>query len=53
MEQEPLPPEKWKIISAIDVARGVGEVILHTVLDQFRYPSPSEHHVPEDKDGRE
>jgi hypothetical protein len=32
-----------KIIGWFDIARGVGEVILHAATDQFRHLTPSEH----------
>jgi hypothetical protein len=43
-----------KIITWYDLAKGVGEVVLHFVFDSIHreaHPSDSEHYIPYDYDG--
>ncbi len=40
MEKE---PQKWKIVRIIDIAKGVGEVVFHSLFDQLRDEGISEH----------
>lgn len=42
-----------KIVNFYDIAKGLGEIVLHKVFDQFQHEGISDHNLnyPENKDG--